>query len=181
MIVLTPTERDWLRRFCPSLQAGPEHPSCLERELPTLCQACFTHGSIRALMGPNTLARAIEREMAEMPKCQNAYVLTGGEAITAPYMAACPVCNNGTDERSPRNCARVVAPSPFRCPHCEHTTTFYFLGEVVSCGRCGLWSNQDGTIPRCNKESNVGRCVSKMYHTTDCTFTRTVPLAEGGA
>ena len=105
-------------------------------------------------------------------------MLTGGGGSIAPYMAKCPVCNGGTDARSPRNCDRAVAPSAFTCPHCAHTLTFYLMGDIVSCGACGLWSHQDGTVPRCSKESNVGRCVSQMYHTTSCTFTETVPLAD---
>ncbi len=47
-ITLSPAEVEWLTRFCPGLKAGGQ--SCLEASPHTLCQACFTHGSVRALL-----------------------------------------------------------------------------------------------------------------------------------
>ena len=41
------------------------------------------------------------------PKCENGYISTGGDGACEAYMAKCPVCNGGVDERSPRNCTRT--------------------------------------------------------------------------
>ena len=38
------------------------------------------------------------------PQCERGYVLTGGDGACEPYLAPCPVCNEGADPRSPRNC-----------------------------------------------------------------------------
>lgn len=53
---LTAAERAWLKRFCPSMKAQAK--SCLEVSPHTLCQACFTHGSVRAILADRDGATA---------------------------------------------------------------------------------------------------------------------------